>query len=223
MNSTLEPNVLESLKQNFGFDQFKGEQEYIVKSVLEGNDNLVIMPTGGGKSLCYQLPALMMEGAAIIISPLIALMKNQVDLIRGYSSNDNIAHFLNSSLNRQQIRTVKEDLQKGDTKLLYVAPETLGKDTTIEFLQTLPISFVAVDEAHCISEWGHDFRPEYRRISAMIDEINREMPIIALTATATPKVQSDIVRTLKMRDPNIYISSFNRSNLYYEVRPKPNR
>jgi len=223
MDTVIESRVLGSLKQNFGFDQFKGEQESIVKSVLNGNDNLVIMPTGGGKSLCYQLPALMMDGAAIIISPLIALMKNQVDLVRGYSSNDNIAHFLNSSLNRQQIRTVKEDLQKGETKLLYVAPETLGKESTIEFLRTLQLSFVAIDEAHCISEWGHDFRPEYRRISAMIDEINPDMPVIALTATATPKVQNDIMKTLKMRNPQIFISSFNRQNLYYEVRPKPGR
>jgi ATP-dependent DNA helicase RecQ len=178
------------------------------------------MPTGGGKSLCYQLPALLSEGVAIVISPLIALMKNQVDLIRNYSSKDNLAHFLNSSLNKTQIKAVKADIVNGDTKLLYVAPETLTKQENIDFFKELKISFVAVDEAHCISEWGHDFRPEYRRIRDIIEAINDSIPIIALTATATPKVQSDILKTLDLQEPNIFISSFNRSNLYYEIRQK---
>ncbi len=209
-----------SLQQYFGFDKFKGNQEEIVQSVLDGKDTFVIMPTGGGKSLCYQLPALMMEGTALIISPLIALMKNQVDSIRGYGQNDNVAHFLNSSLTRSQMKEVKADITAGYTKMLYVAPETLTKEENIEFFKNTNISFVGVDEAHCISEWGHDFRPEYRRIREMIDAINPEIPIIALTATATPKVQSDIVKNLHMDEVNTFISSFNRDNLFYEVRAK---
>ncbi len=209
-----------ALHKYFGFEGFKGNQKEIVQSVLDGKDTFVIMPTGGGKSLCYQLPALMMEGTALIISPLIALMKNQVDSIRGYSDEDEVAHFLNSSLTRVQMKEVKADIVAGKTKLLYVAPETLTKEENIEFFQNVNISFVAVDEAHCISEWGHDFRPEYRRIRAMIDAINKEIPIIALTATATPKVQSDIVKNLNMDGVNKFVSSFNRDNLFYEVRPK---
>ncbi|MBP7274146.1 MAG: DNA helicase RecQ [Saprospiraceae bacterium] len=210
----------EALQQYFGFDTFKGNQATIIKSLLDGNDTFVIMPTGGGKSLCYQLPAMMLEGTAIVISPLIALMKNQVDSIRGHSQGEEIAHFLNSSLSRPQIKQVKSDITAGKTKLLFVAPETLTKDENIEFLQNTNISFVAVDEAHCISEWGHDFRPEYRRIRNMVDLIGREVPVIALTATATPKVQSDIIKNLNMKDENIFVSSFNRTNLFYEVRPK---
>ncbi len=215
--------ISDALNKYFGFDKFKGRQEEIIKSVLEGNDTFVIMPTGGGKSLCYQLPALMMEGTALIISPLIALMKNQVDSIRGYSDGDEIAHFLNSSLSRTEIKKVKQDITDGHTKLLYVAPETLTKDENIEFFQNTKISFVAVDEAHCISEWGHDFRPEYRRIRTMIETIDNRVPIIALTATATPKVQIDIVKSLDMHGENVFISSFNRDNLFYEVRPKPSK
>lgn len=210
----------ESLKQYFGFDSFKGEQEAIIQSVLDGKDTFVIMPTGGGKSLCYQLPALLLEGTAIIISPLIALMKNQVDSIRGYSEQDHVAHFLNSSLNKSEQERVKSDLSSGNTKLLYVAPETLTKEETIAFFKAITISFVAVDEAHCISEWGHDFRPEYRRIKEMIKGINSEIPIMALTATATPKVQGDIQKNLGMSDASVYKASFNRPNLFYEVRPK---
>ncbi len=210
----------EALHKYFGFENFKGTQEKIIQSVLDGNDTFVIMPTGGGKSLCYQLPALMKEGTALIISPLIALMKNQVDSIRGYSDTDEVAHFLNSSLTRVQMKEVKSDIMKGKTKMLYVAPETLTKEENIEFFKNVNISFVAVDEAHCISEWGHDFRPEYRRIREMIDAINKEIPLVALTATATPKVQSDIVKNLNMRTVHQYVSSFNRGNLFYEVRPK---
>ena len=212
--------VAEALHQYFGFDNFKGNQKEIVQSVLDGKDTFVIMPTGGGKSLCYQLPALMKEGTALIISPLIALMKNQVDSIRGYSDEDEVAHFLNSSLTRVQMKEVKADIVAGKTKLLYVAPETLTKEENIEFFQNVNISFVAIDEAHCISEWGHDFRPEYRRIRAMIDAINKDIPLIALTATATPKVQSDILKNLNMQEVNKFVSSFNRENLFYEVRPK---
>ena len=210
-----------ALQEHFGFDTFKGNQEAIMTSLLEGNDVFVLMPTGGGKSLCYQLPALMMEGTAIVISPLIALMKNQVDAMRNFSSADTVAHFLNSSLNRAAIDLVKSDITAGRTKLLYVAPESLTKEENIEFLKTVPISFYAVDEAHCISEWGHDFRPEYRRIRPIINEINVR-PMIALTATATPKVQHDIQKNLGMQNAKVFKSSFNRSNLYYEVRPKTN-
>ena len=215
--------IYEGLKSHFGFETFKGTQEKIITSLLDGKDTFVIMPTGGGKSMCYQLPALMMEGTAIIISPLIALMKNQVDSIRGYGQTDEIAHFLNSSLNRSEIKQVKEDIVRSKTKLLYVAPETLQKEETIEFLNSVDLSFVAVDEAHCISEWGHDFRPDYRRIRDMINSLEKKIPIIALTATATPKVQIDIVKSLEMVEPNIFISSFNRHNLYYEIRPKINK
>jgi ATP-dependent DNA helicase RecQ len=213
-------NLKKSLHEHFGFDSFKGEQEKIIKSIVSGKDTFVIMPTGGGKSLCYQLPALMSEGVALIVSPLIALMKNQVDLIRGYSDRDNIAHFLNSTLSKAQQKKVKSDLVEGRTKLLYVAPETLTKQENIDFFSDINISFIAVDEAHCISEWGHDFRPEYRKLRDMIDQINPALPIIALTATATPKVQDDIVKNLNLRSPNIFIDSFNRPNLYYEIVPK---
>ncbi len=208
------------LIEHFGFDAFKGTQEQAINSLLNGNDTFVIMPTGGGKSLCYQLPALIMEGCAIIVSPLIALMKNQVDLVRGYSEKDNVAHFLNSSLNKTQQREVKTDLIEGKTKLLYVAPETLTKQENLDFFGDLKISFFAVDEAHCISEWGHDFRPEYRRLKDMMTMINPNVSIIAMTATATPKVQSDILKNLGLREPNVFISSFNRENLYYEIQPK---
>jgi ATP-dependent DNA helicase RecQ len=212
------PNLKDALRNYFGFDSFKGEQEEIIHNLLSGNDTFVIMPTGGGKSVCYQLPALIMDGTAIIISPLIALMKNQVDAIRSLS-HESVAHFLNSSLNKGEITAVKKDINAGKTKMLYIAPETLKKDETIEFLKTIDISFVAVDEAHCISEWGHDFRPEYRRIKAMVKEI-KDVPVIALTATATPKVQSDIIKNLQMGDATVFKSSFNRPNLYYEVRSK---
>lgn len=213
-------NLKKALQEHFGFDAFKGEQEKIIKSILAGKDTFVIMPTGGGKSLCYQLPALLSDGVAIIISPLIALMKNQVDLIRGYSSKDHVAHFLNSTLSKTQQKKVKTDLLEGRTKMLYVAPETLTKQENIDFFSDMNISFIAVDEAHCISEWGHDFRPEYRKLRDMIDEINPELPIIALTATATPKVQDDIVKNLMLREPNVFVASFNRPNLYYEIVPK---
>ncbi len=213
-------DMVAALEQNFGFNKFKGTQEKAILSLLSGKDTFVIMPTGGGKSLCYQLPALMLPGCAIVVSPLIALMKNQVDLVRGYSEKDDVAHFLNSSLNKGQIKEVKSDLLSGKTKLLYVAPETLTKQENLDFFSDLKISFFAVDEAHCISEWGHDFRPEYRRLKEMMEEINNQVPIIALTATATPKVQSDIVKNLSLRDPEVLISSFNRANLYYEVQPK---
>lgn len=210
----------EALKQFFGFDSFKGEQEKVIQCLLDGNDCFVIMPTGAGKSLCYQLPALMQDGTAIIISPLIALMKNQVDSIRGFSSTEKIAHFLNSSLSKTDISIVKEDISATNTKLLYVAPETLKKEETLEFLRTIKVSFVAVDEAHCISEWGHDFRPEYRRIKAMVHQLDSSVPIMALTATATPKVQYDIQKNLDMLDAEVFKSSFNRENLYYDIRPK---
>ncbi|NDC40242.1 MAG: DNA helicase RecQ, partial [Chitinophagia bacterium] len=213
-------NLKQELHQYFGFDSFKGDQERIINSILQGRDTFVIMPTGGGKSLCYQLPALLSEGVAIVVSPLIALMKNQVDLIRGYSDKDNIAHFLNSTLSKAQQKKVKSDLTEGKTKMLYVAPETLTKQENIAFFSDLNISFIAVDEAHCISEWGHDFRPEYRKLRGMINEINDNLPIIALTATATPKVQDDIVKNLELQSPDIYMDSFNRPNLYYEVVPK---
>ena len=213
-------NLTAQLQSYFGFDAFKDPQEIIIKNLLAGNDALVIMPTGGGKSLCYQLPAIISEGCAIIVSPLIALMKNQVDLVRSYSSKDDVAHFLNSTLNKGQQKIVKDDLTSGKTKMLYVAPETLTKIENIAFFKELTISFFAVDEAHCISEWGHDFRPEYRRLREMMEMINPAAPMIALTATATPKVQSDILRNLGLRNPQIYISSFNRANLYYEILPK---
>ena len=217
--STLELTPAKALKHFFGFDEFKGEQEQVVQSVLKGNDAFVIMPTGGGKSMCYQLPALMMEGTAIVVSPLIALMKNQVDAIRGHHEGDSIAHFLNSSLSKAEAAQVREDVSTGLTKLLYVAPESLTKEDNINFLRSVRISFVAVDEAHCISEWGHDFRPEYRRIRTIVNQI-AEVPIIALTATATPKVQADIQKNLGMKDARLFKASFNRENLFYEVRPK---
>ena len=213
----------QALQKYFGFDSFKDQQEQIIKDLLKGNDTLVIMPTGGGKSLCYQLPAILSEGTALIISPLIALMKNQVDSIRGYSQKDSIAHFLNSSLTKTQITKVKEDILKGGTKMLYIAPETLTKEENIKFFKSVKLSFVAVDEAHCISEWGHDFRPEYRRIRTMIEGIGDDIPIMALTATATPKVKSDIVKNLAMTNVRPFVSSFNRHNLFYEVRPKINK
>jgi len=209
-----------ALNEHFGFEKFKDNQEKIIESVLSGHDTFVIMPTGGGKSLCYQLPALVSEGVAIIVSPLIALMKNQVDLVRGYSSSDDVAHFLNSTLTKKEIAEVHDDLLNGRTKMLYVAPETLTKQENLEFFSDLKISFFAVDEAHCISEWGHDFRPEYRRLREMMIQINPDIPVIALTATATPKVQSDIIKNLDLRTPHIYTSSFNRPNLYYEIQPK---
>ena len=212
-------DLLAKLKEYFGFESFKGNQEAIIANLLDGNDTFVLMPTGGGKSLCYQLPALLMEGTAIVISPLIALMKNQVDAMRNFSEDDGVAHFLNSSLNKAAIAQVKTDVVSGKTKLLYVAPESLTKEENVEFLKSVKISFYAVDEAHCISEWGHDFRPEYRNIRPIITEIGIR-PLIALTATATPKVQHDIQKNLGMQDAKVFKSSFNRPNLYYEVRPK---
>lgn len=213
--------LYKNLKRFFGFNTFKGNQEEIIKNVLSDGDSFVLMPTGGGKSLCYQLPAVLKEGTAIIISPLIALMKNQVDAMRNFSTSDSIAHFLNSSLTKTAINKVKDDVLKGHTKLLYVAPESLTKEDNIEFLRKVKISFYAIDEAHCISEWGHDFRPEYRKIRPIVDTIGRS-PIIALTATATPKVQHDIQKNLGILDASVFKSSFNRPNLYYEVRPKVN-
>ncbi len=215
----MEINLYDALKKFFGFNQFKGLQEDVVKSILADNNTFVIMPTGGGKSLCYQLPALMKEGTAIVVSPLIALMKNQVDAIRGISEIHGIAHVLNSSLNKSEVAQVKEDITNGVTKLLYVAPESLIKEEYVEFLKQQKISFVAIDEAHCISEWGHDFRPEYRNLRAIIKQIDN-VPVIGLTATATDKVQEDILKTLGMSDANVYKASFNRPNLFYEVRPK---
>lgn len=214
-------DLAEHLKKYFGFDKFKGNQECIIQNVLTGNDTFVLMPTGGGKSLCYQLPSLLMEGTAIVISPLIALMKNQVDAMRNFSEEDGVAHFINSSLNKSAIDQVKSDILSGKTKLLYVAPESLTKEENVDFLKSVKISFYAVDEAHCISEWGHDFRPEYRRIRPIINEIGKA-PLIALTATATPKVQHDIQKNLGMINAQVYKSSFNRANLYYEVRSKTN-
>ncbi len=214
--------LAENLQSFFGFDTFKGEQEAIIQSILNKNDTFVIMPTGGGKSICYQLPALMSEGTAIVISPLIALMKNQVDQLRVFGGKDSIAHFLNSSLNKSEATKVREDVTSGETKLLYVAPESLTKQENIDFLKTISVSFVAVDEAHCISEWGHDFRPEYRRIRSVINNIKEDVSVIALTATATPKVQQDIQKNLQMTNANVFKSSFNRPNLYYEVKAKKN-
>ena len=214
-----EVNLTEELKRNFGFDTFKGNQEAIIRNLLAGNDTFVLMPTGGGKSLCYQLPSLILDGTAIVISPFIALMKNQVDAMRNFSAEDGVAHFINSSLNKTAIDQVKTDILSGKTKLLYVAPESLTKEENIDFLKQVNVSFYAVDEAHCISEWGHDFRPEYRRIRPIINEIGVR-PVIALTATATPKVQHDIQKNLGMLEATVFKSSFNRPNLYYEVRPK---
>ncbi|MCF2592267.1 DNA helicase RecQ [Bacteroides caecigallinarum] len=214
-------NLTEQLKKYFGFDTFKGNQEAIIRSLLEGNDTFVLMPTGGGKSLCYQLPSLLMEGTAIVISPLIALMKNQVDAMRNFSEEDGVAHFINSSLSKSAIDQVKSDISSGKTKLLYVAPESLTKEENVDFLKHVKISFYAIDEAHCISEWGHDFRPEYRRIRPIINEIGKA-PVIALTATATPKVKMDIQKNLGMTEAKEFKSSFNRPNLYYEVRLKTN-
>jgi ATP-dependent DNA helicase RecQ len=216
----IKKSLIDNLQTFFGFDKFKGDQEAIINSILEKNDTFVIMPTGGGKSICYQLPALMSEGTALVISPLIALMKNQVDQLRAFGGRDNIAHFLNSSLNKSEIAKVKEDVLTGETKLLYVAPESLTKQDNIDFLKLLTISFVAIDEAHCISEWGHDFRPEYRKIRQVINNISDDISLIALTATATPKVQYDIQKNLGMTNANLFKSSFNRPNLFYDVRPK---
>ncbi len=221
MSLVLEYPLQETLQRFFGFDSFKGNQEKIINSVLDGHDTFVIMPTGGGKSLCYQLPAILSEGTAIIVSPLIALMKNQVDAIRGFSNEEGIAHFLNSSLNKGEIAQVKKDVLSGKTKLLYVAPESLTKEENVKFFSEFEISFFAIDEAHCISEWGHDFRPEYRRLRPIIDRIGK-VPVIALTATATPKVQQDIQKNLCMTRANVFKSSFNRANLFYEVKPKVN-
>lgn len=218
MNTT-ELTPAKALKHFFGFNEFKGEQEQVIETVLQGNDAFVIMPTGGGKSMCYQLPALMLEGTAIVVSPLIALMKNQVDAIRGHHEEDSIAHFLNSSLSKAEAVQVREDVSTGLTKLLYVAPESLTKEDNVNFLKSVRISFFAVDEAHCISEWGHDFRPEYRRIRKIAHQI-ANVPIIALTATATPKVQADIQKNLDMKDARLFKASFNRDNLFYEIRPK---
>ena len=218
----IKKSLFDNLNNFFGFDNFKGDQEAIITNILAHKDTFVIMPTGAGKSMCYQLPALISDGTALVISPLIALMKNQVDQLRAFGSRDNIAHFLNSSLNKAEIAQVKLDVQSGETKLLYLAPESIGKLENLEFLKSIPISFVAVDEAHCISEWGHDFRPEYRKIRSVISQLGDNIAIIALTATATPKVQQDIQKNLGMQDATIFKSSFNRTNLFYEIRPKKN-
>jgi len=220
MKSKVDSSLKDLLKKIFGFDSFKGDQEAIIKNVLAKKDTFVIMPTGGGKSMCYQLPALISKGTAIVVSPLISLMKNQVDAIRNFGADEGIAHFMNSSLSKLEIEQVKADLSAGKTKLLYVAPESLTKESNVDFLKEINISFFAIDEAHCISEWGHDFRPEYRRLRPIIEAIEKKVPIIALTATATPKVQLDIQKNLNMMDASIFKSSFNRPNLYYEVRPK---
>ena len=217
---SLKIDLNKELKSLFGFSDFKGDQKLIITSLLERNNLMVIMPTGAGKSLCFQLPALLSSGTALVVSPLIALMKNQVDVIRGISSNDSVAHVLNSSLNNSQVEKVKSDVSNGITKLLYVAPESLAKEEYIQFLSKINISFLAVDEAHCISEWGHDFRPEYRNLKSILNRINDNIPIIALTATATNKVQDDIIKNLGIKDAKVYKSSFNRPNLFYEVRQK---
>jgi len=215
-----EIDIQAALKKHFGFSKFKGLQEEVIRSIVNRKNTFVIMPTGGGKSLCYQLPALITEGTAIVVSPLIALMKNQVDALRGLSSEHGVAHVLNSSLNKTEIKQVKKDITEGITKLLYVAPESLTKEENVAFLRSVPISFMAIDEAHCISEWGHDFRPEYRNLKSIIHRIGDNIPIIGLTATATPKVQEDILKNLNMQDANTFKASFNRPNLYYEIRPK---
>ena len=216
---TEKENLNEQLKHYFGFDSFKGEQEAVIRNLLAGNDTFVLMPTGGGKSLCYQLPSLLMDGTAIVVSPLIALMKNQVDVINGISETSGLAHYLNSSLNKAALQQVYDDVHSGRTKLLYVAPESLNKEDNLSFFQSFKISFYAVDEAHCISEWGHDFRPDYRNIRPTINRIGNA-PVIALTATATDKVRSDIKKSLGIIDAKEFKSSFNRPNLYYEVRQK---
>ena len=220
MAETMENSLHGLLKKIFGFDSFKGNQEAIIETVLDGKDTFVIMPTGGGKSMCYQLPALISDGTAIIISPLIALMKNQVDTIRNFGAEEGIAHVMNSSLSKAELTQVRTDLVEKKTKLLYVAPESLTKEDNIEFLKTIKISFYAIDEAHCISEWGHDFRPEYRRLRPIINTIGQKVPVMALTATATPKVQHDILKNLEILDAAVFMSSFDRPNLYYEIRPK---
>ena len=217
--STQTTSLTSELQNYFGFNSFKREQEAIIQNVLDGNDAFVVMPTGGGKSMCYQLPALISEGCAIVISPLIALMKNQVDAIRGSNESDSIAHVLNSSLSKRDVTQVREDIAIGKTKLLYVAPESLTKEENVNFLKNQKVSFYAIDEAHCISEWGHDFRPEYRNIRKIINSIGRA-PIIALTATATPKVREDITKNLGIDDCKVFLDSFNRDNLYYDIRPK---
>ena len=211
------------LKEYFGFSSFKGLQESVILNLLAQKDSFVIMPTGGGKSLCYQLPALIQDGTSIVVSPLIALMKDQVDTIRGISSKDGIAHVLNSSLNKTEVTQVKSDILSGITKLLYVAPESLSKQQNIDFFKSIKISFIAIDEAHCISEWGHDFRPEYRNLRNILEQFNQHIPVIALTATATPKVQEDIMKNLHISNAKVFKASFNRPNLYYEVRPKTNQ
>src|SRR5690606_25656504 len=215
-----ESELHSALKTYFGFSKFKGLQEGVIKSIVSGHNTFVIMPTGGGKSLCYQLPALIQDGTAIIVSPLIALMKNQVDAIRAVSQNDGVAHVLNSSINKTEVKQVTSDIKNGVTKLLYVAPESLTKEENVEFLRSVTVSFMAVDAEHCISEWGHDFRPEYRNLKHIIKRIGDNIPIIGLTATATPKVQEDILKSLDITDANTFKASFNRPNLYYEVRPK---
>src|SRR5690606_12515558 len=215
----IEIDLHKELKKHFGFNQFKGLQEKVVESIISGNNTFVIMPTGGGKSLCYQLPALVLPGTAIVVSPLIALMKNQVDAVRSLSNEIGVAHVLNSSLNKTEVNQVKTDIKNGVTKLLYVAPESLTKEEYVEFLNSVPLSFIAIDEAHCISEWGHDFRPEYRNLRNIIRKLG-DIPIIGLTATATPKVQEDILKNLEIPDAKVFKASFNRPNLFYEVRPK---
>ena len=215
-----EIDLHKELKRYFGFSQFKGLQEEVITSIVKGKDTFVVMPTGGGKSLCYQLPALISNGTAIVVSPLIALMKNQVDAIRSISSEHGVAHVLNSSLNKTEVAQVKDDIRNGVCKLLYVAPESLTKEDYVDFLKDQTIAFLAVDEAHCISEWGHDFRPEYRNLRHILKRIGDDIPVIGLTATATPKVQEDILKNLGITDANTFKASFNRPNLYYEVRPK---